>query len=108
MKKVDENYRQTLISDKQILIDKGIKIKNDLLKLIGEDDYRYIMSLYSSIDTNLANVDEIYKKIEDFATQRYEKFPEIKEKFDVFYLLLVSSDCLADKKEQQLKKILMM
>ena len=111
VKEISENNRKelrnSLMLEKKMLLDKVIKLKNELLKLIGENDYKYIMSLYSSIDSNQNNVDEIYKKIEDFATSKYEKYPEKKEKFNEFYLYLVSADCLAAKKERQLKKILM-
>ena len=99
-----KELRNSLLLEKKMLLDKVIKLKSGLLKLIGENDYKYIMSLYSSINANKDNVDEIYKKIEDFASSKYEKHPERKEKFNDFYLYLVSADCLAEKKERQLKK----
>ena len=112
VKMLDENYRKTLRDsltlDKKTLFNKITKIKKDLLELIGENDYNYIMNLYSTINENMTNIEEVYKKIEDFATEKYEKCPEKKEKFEDFYLLLVSSENLVAKKEQELKKILMM
>ena len=45
------------------------------------------MNLYSTINENMTNIEEVYKKIEDFATEKYEKYPEKKEKFNVMSML---------------------
>ena len=52
-----KELRNSLLLEKKMLLDKVIKLKSGLLKLIGENDYKYIMSLYSSINANKDNVD---------------------------------------------------
>ena len=73
-----------------------------MLKLIGKDDYNYIMDLYSKIENNSGEIDEIYKKIEEYVK---DKYPDDKrENFDSLYFSLISYECQLDKKEVQLKK----
>ena len=76
--------------------------KNDMLKLIGKDDYIYIIGLYSKVGNNSGEIDEIYKKIEEYVKDKYPD--DIKENFANLYLSLISYDCQLNKKEDQLKK----
>ena len=75
-----------------------------MLKLIGEKDYNYINELYSKVENNSGEVDDIYKKIEEYIKDKYQG--EKRENFDDLYFSLISYDCQLTKKEQQLKKYL--
>ena len=64
MKKLtNEEIKKRLNKERDSLKGKVENIKNDILKLIGEKDYSYIIDLYSKIENNPEEVDEIYKKI---------------------------------------------
>ena len=70
--------------------------------LIGKEDYNYIIELYSKVESNLGEVDEIYKIIEEYIKSKYQD--DKRENFDELYFSLISYDCQLGKKEQQLKK----
>ena len=103
MKKLtNEEIKKRLNKERDSLKGKVENIKNDILKLIGEKDYSYIIDLYSKIENNPEEVDEIYKKIEEYIKDKYEDSK--KEAFGKLYLSLISYDCQFAQKEQQLKK----
>ena len=74
-----------------------------MLKLIGEKDYKYIMNLYDTGIKEQNKIDEIYKKIEDYANKNYSI--ENKEQFNNFYFRLVSLECQFGKKNEVLNSI---
>ena len=98
----NEEIKKRLNNERESLKGKVEIIKNDILKLIGEKDFNYIINLYSKIENNPEEVDEIYKKIEEYIKDKYEDSK--KEQFGKLYLSLISYDCQFVKKEQQLKK----
>ena len=71
-----------------------------MLVLIGEEDYKHVMDLYSKIDKS--KIDEIYVEIEEYA-QKYDE--EKKDKFDILYFKLISTDYQIQQKNSELKKI---
>ena len=58
------------------------------------------MDLYSKIDKS--KIDEIYVEIEEYA-QKYDE--EKKDKFDILYFKLISTDYQIQQKNSELKKI---
>ena len=97
-----EEIQKKLNNEKNNLKERIGNVKSDMLKLIGKDDYNYIMDLYSKIENNSGEIDEIYKKIEEYVK---DKYPDDKrENFDSLYFSLISYECQLDKKEVQLKK----
>ena len=94
-----QNKKDLINNDINILKDKIQKCKSEILQLIGENDYKYIMNLYN-IDIKEKNkIDEIYEKIEDFANKNYS--PGKKEKFNDCYFRLVSIDYQLGKKNEE-------
>ena len=71
-----------------------------MLELLGEDDYKYVMQLYSIIDKS--KIDEIYYKIEEYV-QKYDE--NKKDKFDMLYFKLISTDCQIQQKNNDLKNL---
>ena len=58
----NEEIKKRLNNERESLKGKVEIIKNDILKLIGEKDFNYIINLYSKIENNPEEVDEIYIK----------------------------------------------
>ena len=56
-----------------ILKSKIDSIKKDMMKLIGKNDYKIIMDLYTKIENFGNNVDEVYEKIEDYVGKKLKK-----------------------------------
>ena len=98
----NEERKNRLKNERDNLKEKIENIKNDMLKLIGEKDYNYINDLYSKVENNSGEVDDIYKKIEEYIKDKYQG--DKRENFDELYFSLISYDCQLTKKEQQLKK----
>ena len=98
MKIESENKNEKLKKEILELKDKIKESKNEMLKLIGEKDYKYIMDLYDNRIKEQNKIDEIYKKIEDFANKNY--FIEKKEQFNNCYFRLVSLECQLGKKSE--------
>ena len=97
-KKNDEKER--ILEDKLLLTERLESIKEDMLNLIGEKDYKYIMELYAIIDKT--KIDEIYVKIEEYA-QKYDE--DKKDKFDILYFKLISTDYQVQQKNDELEKL---
>ena len=93
-----ENKNEKLKKEIFELKDKIKECKNEMLKLIGEKDYKYVMDLYDNRIKEQNKIDEIYKKIEDFANKNY--FIEKKEQFNNCYFRLVSLECQLGKKSE--------
>ena len=100
----NEERKNRLQNERDNLKEKIENIKNEMLKLIGEKDYNYINDLYSKVENNSGEVDDIYKKIEEYIKDKYQG--EKRENFDDLYFSLISYDCQLTKKEQQLEKYL--
>ena len=66
-----EEIQKKLNNEKNNLKERIGNVKSDMLKLIGKDDYNYIMDLYSKIENNSGEIDEIYKKIEEYVKDKY-------------------------------------
>ena len=99
--------KQEKINNEILPLKEKIKeIKRDILNLIGEDDYKFIMDLFENKINNINeenNNDEICEEIENFSNNKYS--PEKKEKFFDYYLLLVCNDCLLSKKINELQNL---
>ena len=93
--------KERIIEDKKLLSDRLENVKKDMFDLIGEQDYKYVMELYSIIDKT--KIDEIYYKIEEFA-QKYNE--EKKDKFDSLYIKLISTDYQIQQKTKDLQQLL--
>jgi NIMA (never in mitosis gene a)-related kinase len=96
---MDEKER--ILEDKKLLTDRLESIKKEMFNLIGENDYKYVMELYSIIDKT--KIDEIYVKIEEYV-QKYDE--DKKDKFDILYFKLISTDCQVQQKNNELQKLL--
>ena len=97
--------RKILINNEINNLKKKIEnYKNELLMLIGENDYNYIMNFYNTDIKEQNKIDEIYEKIENFANQNYSV--DKKEKFNNFYLLLIPLEYQLREKEKELKNII--
>ena len=97
-KKKDEKDR--IFEDKTLLMERLESIKKEMLELIGEEDYKYVMELYSFIDKS--KIDEIYVKIEEYV-KKYDE--DKKDKFDILYFKLISTDYQIQQKNNQLQQI---
>ena len=91
-----------ILNEKKNIENKICHIKEDMLKLIGENDYDFVMGLYGNVQNK--NIDEIYEKIETFVNSYYDE--EKKENFNNLYYLLISLDCQLAKKKEELKNYL--
>ena len=101
--KIVENYKdekKNILEDKKLLTDRLNSVKKEMLELLGEDDYKYVMELYSIIDKS--KIDEIYYKIEEYV-QKYDE--NKKDKFDMLYFKLISTDCQIQQKNNDLKNL---
>ena len=99
-KDTKEKEKENIIEDKKLLTEKLKNLKKEMLVLIGEEDYKHVMDLYSKIDKS--KIDEIYVEIEEYA-QKYDE--EKKDKFDILYFKLISTDYQIQQKNSELKKI---
>jgi len=101
--KIGENNKdekQNILEDKKLLTDRLNSIKKEMLELLGEDDYKYVMEMYSIIDKS--KIDEIYYKIEEYV-QKYDE--DKKDKFDMLYFKLISTDCQIQQKNSDLRNL---
>jgi len=101
--KIGENNKdekQNILEDKKLLLDRLNSIKKEMLELLGEDDYKYVMEMYSIIDKS--KIDEIYYKIEEYV-QKYDE--DKKDKFDMLYFKLISTDCQIQQKNSDLRNL---
>ena len=98
-----ENHKNIISNEIQNLKEKVQNSKNEMLQLIGDKDYKYIMDLYNIGIKDQNKIDDIYQNIEDFVEKNYSK--EQKEKFNNCYLLLVSLDCQLAKKAEEINNI---
>ena len=96
----NKDEKEIIMEDKKILNERLESIKKDMLHLIGEKDYRFVMNLYSNIDKS--KIDEIYVKIEEYV-QSYEE--EKKANFDMLYFKLISTDYQIQQKNTELQRI---
>lgn len=96
----NKDEKQLILEDKQLLTDRLNSVKKEMLELLGEDDYKYVMELYSIIDKS--KIDEIYYKIEEYV-QKYDE--NKKDKFDMLYFKLISTDCQIQQKNSDLKNL---
>ena len=103
IKDESDNKKENIKIEISELKEKIGNCKNDMLKLIGEKDYKYIMNLYDTGIKEQNKIDEIYKKIEDYANKNYSI--ENKEQFNNFYFRLVSLECQFGKKNEVLNSI---
>ncbi len=98
----NEEIKKKLTDERDSLQEKIINTKNDMKKLIGEDDYNYIINLYEKVDKK--PTEEIYQKIEEFYKDKYKN--DGKKIFQQLYFSLIAYDCQLSKKQRQLKKYL--
>ena len=98
-----ENKTNTINNEIQNLKEKVQNSKDEMLQLIGKNDYKYIMSLYNIGIKEQNKIDDVYQKIEDFANKNYST--DKKDKFNVCYLLLVSLDCQLAKKFEEIDNV---
>ena len=100
----NDEIKNKLINERDDLKEKVEKYKNEILKLIGEEDYNYIINIYSKVDNDLGRVNEIYQKFEEYIKDKYQE--EKKENLKNLYSSFICYDCQLSKKEQHLKKYL--
>ena len=96
-----ETNKEIIINEINKLKEKTQKNKNEMLKIIGEKDYMYIMNQYNICIKEPNKVDDIYEKIEDYANKNYTQ--EKKEKFIDCYLFMIGTDIELGKKIENLK-----
>ena len=95
-----ENKKDSINKEIYDFKEKIKKNKNEMLQLIGEKDYKYIMNLYNIGIKEQNKIDEIYINIEEYANKNYSI--EKKELFCDIYLRLVSLECQLSKKIEEL------
>ena len=100
--KDNENFKENLSKEKMILKSKIDSIKKDMMKLIGKNDYKIIMDLYTKIENFGNNVDEVYEKIEDYVGKKFKN--EKKDSFNGLYYSLITADCQLTQRNQQIRK----
>ena len=98
----NEENKNKLNNEKEYLEEKIRFIKNDILKLIGEEDYNYFINFYSKIENNSDEVEEINNKIEEYIKSKYED-EKGKTFFDLYFSLKEYDNQLTEK-EHQLQK----
>ena len=98
-----ENKINILNNEIQNLKEKVHNSKDEMLQLIGDNDYKFIMNLYNIGIKEQNKTDDIYQKIEDFVNKNYST--EKKDKFNDCYLLLISLDCQLTKKIEEINNI---
>ena len=100
----NDEIKNKLMNERDDLKEKVEKYKNEILKLIGEEDYNYIINIYSKVDNDLGRVNDIYQKFEEYIKDKYQE--EKKENLKNLYSSFICYDCQLSKKEQHLKKYL--
>jgi hypothetical protein len=100
----NDEIKNKLMNERDDLKEKVEKYKNEILKLIGEEDYNYIINIYSKVDNDLGRVNDIYQKFEEYIKDKYQE--EKKESLKNLYSSFICYDCQLSKKEQHLKKYL--
>ena len=100
----NEEIKNKLKNERDDLKEKVEKYKSEILKLIGEEDYNYIINIYSKVDNDLERVNDIYQKFEEYIKDKYEE--DKKENLKNLYSSFICYDCQLSKKEQHLKKYL--
>ena len=100
----NDEIKKKLINERDSLKEKVENYKSDILKLIGEEDYNYIINMYSKVNNYLGGVNEIYQKFEEYFKDKYQE--EKKENLKNLYSSFICLDCQLSKKEQHLKKYL--
>jgi len=100
----NEEIKNKLKNERNDLKEKVEKYKSEILKLIGEEDYNYIINIYSKVDNDLERVNDIYQKFEEYIKDKYEE--DKKENLKNLYSSFICYDCQLSKKEQHLKKYL--
>ena len=95
--------KEQLNKEISALEEKIKEIKNDILNLIGEDDYKFIMDLFENNNKRQNRDDEICEEIENFSKNKFS--PEKKEKFFYHYFLLLCNDSLLDKKYKEIQNL---
>ena len=91
--------KEQLNKEISTLEEKIKEIKNDILNLIGEDDYKFIMDLFENNNKGQNRNDEICEEIENFSKNKFSS--EKKEKFFYYYFLFLCNDSLLDKKYKE-------
>ena len=86
-----ENIFTQMKNDKEV-------IKDEILKLIGEREYNYIMELYEkAFNNNEQNkIHEYFELINKFVKSKFDN--EMQEKFDHYFYSLMSIDCYLNTK----------
>ena len=100
----NDEIKNKLTNERDDLKEKVEKYKGEILKLIGEEDYNYIINIYSKVDNDLGRVNEIYQKFEEYIKDKYQE--DKKENLKNLYSSFICYDCQLSKKEQHLKKYL--
>ena len=98
-----ENNKNAINNEIQNLKEKVKNSKDEMLQLIGDNDYQYIMNLYNIGIKDQNKIDDIYQRIEDFVNKNYSK--EKKDKFNNCYFLLISLDYQLTKKVEEINNI---
>ena len=73
-------------------------IKDIILKIIGEKDYKYIMELYEKAFTksDQEKIHEYFELIDKYVKSNFNN--EKQEKFDKYFYSLISIDCYLNAK----------
>ena len=73
-------------------------IKDEILKIIGEKDYKYIMELYEKTFSNIEQneIHDYFELIDKYVKNSFDN--EKKEKFDSFFKSLITIDCYLNEK----------
>ena len=87
---IDDNKFIDTIINKDNLKDMKDRVKGEILKLIGEKDYKYIIELYEMIYKNPIKMDENFDKIEKFVKSNYTL--EKQKNFEKYFYDLLSID----------------
>jgi NIMA (never in mitosis gene a)-related kinase len=80
----------------KLLKEKIQKVKDDLLKIIGEKDYEYIMNQYNIFSKQRGANYDIYEKIENYANNNFTGTK--KDNFFQKYLSMIKYDCQLGRK----------
>ena len=100
---INKEEKIKLMNESSILKARIDKLKKDMLDLVGEKDYKYIMDKYLLGSKERDKIDEVHEEIENFVNKNYKE--DKKEKWNDYYLLFVSLDCQYATKKEELKKI---
>ena len=87
---IDDNKFIDTIINKDNLKDMKDRVKEEILKLIGEKDYKYIIDLYEMIYKNPVKMKENFDTIEKFVKSNYTL--EKQKNFEKYFYDLLSID----------------